>query len=102
MLIKDICRKKILIQTFLEIDIVFLTLCFLTLLTGVARQEKEIKDGKGRRKTYYLQNIWLYMQKTKKYINIFKFKIEFISLWAKTKYIKVNVFYMSLIENEIF
>lgn len=71
-------------------------------VTGVANQEKEIKMGKVGEKLYYLQNTWLYMQETKKYINIFKFKIEFISLWAKTKYIKVNVFYMFLIKNEIF
>lgn len=38
-----------------------------------------------------------------KNIKKFKFKVELIILWAKIKYTKVNIFYMSSItENEIF
>ena len=87
-------RKKILF---------FLTLCLLTLPTGAARQENEIKDWKSRRKTLFTEYMIVYAEIKRERNKLFKFIIEYISLQAKIQYTKINIFYMSSItENEIF
>lgn len=71
-------------------------------VTSITQQEKELKNWK-RENCCNSENIWLYIQKRKRKYKLFKFKIEFTSLWAEIQYTKVSTFYMaSITENKNF